>query len=89
MIVRQIAVNVVEALRNQPLILALVIINMIVLAGFAFTLHEVSKSVERKDALFSELVGHCDVRPRSGRAWSVSGKSRNRTAAETRGVGRK
>ena len=25
--------------RNQPLILTLVIINMIVLAGFAFTLH--------------------------------------------------
>ena len=64
MMVRQIAVNVVEALHNQPLILALVVINMIVLAGFAFTLHEVSKSVERKDALLSELVGHCDVRPK-------------------------
>jgi hypothetical protein len=64
MMVRQIAVNVVEALHNQPLILALVVINMIVLAGFAFTLHEVSKSVERKDALFSELVGHCDARPK-------------------------
>ena len=64
MMVRQIAVNVVEALHNQPLILALVLINVIVLAGFAFTLHEVSKSVERKDALFSELVGHCDARPK-------------------------
>jgi hypothetical protein len=59
MMVRQIAVNVVEALRNQPLILALVIINMIVLAGFAFTLHQVSNSIERKDALVAELIRNC------------------------------
>ena len=57
--VRQIAVNVVEALRNQPLILALVIINMIVLAGFSFTLHQVSNSIERKDALVAELIRNC------------------------------
>ena len=57
--VRQIAVNVVEALRNQPLILALVIINMIVLAGFAFTLHQVSNSIKRKDALVAELIRNC------------------------------
>ena len=48
---KQIAASVVEALRNQPLILALIIINVIVLAGFGYTLHQISKSIERKDAL--------------------------------------
>ncbi|MCP3460584.1 hypothetical protein [Bradyrhizobium sp. CCGUVB23] len=49
--VRQLANNIVEGLRTEPLALALVLINVIVLASFAFTLHEVSKSIARKDAM--------------------------------------
>jgi hypothetical protein len=33
-----------------------VLINVIVLAGFAFTLHEVSKSIERIDALLQSCM---------------------------------
>jgi hypothetical protein len=54
--VRQLANNIVESLRTQPLALALVLINVIVLAGFAFTLHEVSKSIERKDAMLQSCI---------------------------------
>jgi hypothetical protein len=54
--VKQLANNIVESLRTQPLVLALVLINVIVLAGFAFTLHEVSKSIERKDAMLQSCI---------------------------------
>jgi hypothetical protein len=46
----------IGALRSQPLALALVVINIIVLAGFAFTLREISKSIERKDALIARCL---------------------------------
>lgn len=54
--VRQLANNIVESLRAQPLVLALVLINVIVLAGFAFTLHEVGKSIARKDAMLQSCI---------------------------------
>ncbi|MCP3471383.1 hypothetical protein NLM33_13685 [Bradyrhizobium sp. CCGUVB1N3] len=53
---RRLANNIVESLRTQPLVLALVLVNVIVLAGFAFTLHEVGKSIERKDAMLQSCV---------------------------------
>ncbi|WFU75497.1 hypothetical protein [Bradyrhizobium sp. CB2312] len=53
---RQLANNVVESLRTQPLVLALVLINVIVVAGFAFTQHEVSKSIERKDTMLQSCI---------------------------------
>lgn len=54
--VRLLANNIVESLRTRPLALALVLINVIVLAGFACTLHEVSKSIERKDAMLKSCM---------------------------------
>ncbi|WP_271591532.1 hypothetical protein [Bradyrhizobium sp. CCBAU 65884] len=53
---KQLATNIVESLRGEPLALVLVLVNVTVLAGFAFTLHEVGKSIERKDALLQNCV---------------------------------
>jgi hypothetical protein len=47
---------VVEQLRGTPFVLALLVINIIVLAGFAFTLHEVSKSIERRDGILQSCI---------------------------------
>ena len=57
--VRQIAENVVDALRTQPFALALVVLNVLVLIGFAYTLREVGKGIERKDALVAEFIRNC------------------------------
>ena len=54
--VRELANNIVESLRTQPLALALVLINVTVRAGFALTLHEVNKSIERKDAFLQSCI---------------------------------
>jgi hypothetical protein len=55
------AQSVAEGLRSHPFDLALVVINVLVLIGFGYALHEISGAVERKDALLADLVGRCDV----------------------------
>lgn len=57
--VKRIAVNVIDALRSQPLALALVVINLLFLFGFAFMLREIAQAVARKDALLAEIASHC------------------------------
>jgi hypothetical protein len=52
----QIASSIVDNLKSQPFVLALLVINVIVLAGFAYTLHEVSKSIERRDGILQSSV---------------------------------
>jgi hypothetical protein len=52
----QIASSIVDNLKSQPFVLALLVINVIVLAGFAYTLHEVSKSIERRDGILQSCV---------------------------------
>jgi hypothetical protein len=47
----QLASNIVENLKAQPFVLVLLLINVIALAGFAFTLHEVGNAIERRDRL--------------------------------------
>ena len=49
MTTKELAAQVIEQLRGTPFVLALLVINVIVLAGFAFTLHEVGNSIERRD----------------------------------------
>jgi len=56
MTAKQLAEQVVENLRGAPFVLALLIINIIVLAGFAFTLHEVGNAIERRDAIVKACV---------------------------------
>ena len=56
MTTKEIAIQVIEQLRGTPFVLALLLINITVLAGFAFTLHEVSKGNERRDVMISRCL---------------------------------
>ncbi|WLA75047.1 hypothetical protein QIH77_07570 [Bradyrhizobium diazoefficiens] len=55
----KVASEAVAALRSQPLALALVVVNLLFLIGFAFMLREIAQAVERKDALLAEIASHC------------------------------
>ena len=55
MTTKELAAQVIEQLRGTPFVLALLVINVIVLAGFAFALHEVANAQERRDA----IIGKC------------------------------
>jgi hypothetical protein len=52
------ASTAVDALKNQPLVLALVLINIIFLIAITFVLHEVSQSIERRDAMIERCLKH-------------------------------
>jgi hypothetical protein len=56
MAAKELAAQVIENLRDTPFVLALLVINIIVLAGFAFTLHEVGNAIERRDAIVKACV---------------------------------
>jgi hypothetical protein len=56
MTANQLAQQVIEQLRGAPFVLALLVINVIVLAGFAFTLHEVGNAIERRDGLIKSCI---------------------------------
>jgi hypothetical protein len=56
MTTKELAAQVIEQLRGTPFVLALIVINCIALAGFAFTLHEVSKGNSRRDAMIQACI---------------------------------
>jgi hypothetical protein len=49
----------VEAMKSQPLLLLIVLVNVLSLLAGAYVLHEVSNATERKDQLVMELVSKC------------------------------
>jgi hypothetical protein len=53
---KELAEQVIEQLRGTPFVLALLVINILVLAGFAFTLHEVGKGIARRDAMVQACI---------------------------------
>ena len=53
---RDIAHKVVDQMRGSPFVLALLIINVVVLLGFTFTLYEVSAAVERRDRILERCI---------------------------------
>ncbi|MCP1761933.1 hypothetical protein [Bradyrhizobium japonicum] len=55
----KLATGVAESLKGQPLALALVVINLLFLSGFAVMLREIAQAVERKDALLTLIASHC------------------------------
>jgi hypothetical protein len=57
----KLARNIAESLRNQPVALALIVINVIFIAAFALTLREVSASATRRDGLLADLMQHCVI----------------------------
>ncbi|SIO49751.1 hypothetical protein SAMN05443247_06537 [Bradyrhizobium erythrophlei] len=52
----------IEALKSQPLLLAIILVNVLSLLAGSYVLHQVSGATERKDQLLQELVSKC-VRP--------------------------
>lgn len=50
------AKQVVESMKATPFVLSLLIINIIVLVGFTYTLHEVSDAAERADKMLEKCI---------------------------------
>jgi CDP-diacylglycerol pyrophosphatase len=61
----KVANTIVHDLRSQPILLALVVINVLFLAGTMYIWREVSQSVERKDALLATLTERCLISERT------------------------
>ena len=53
---KDVAEKVVHTMRATPFLLALLIINLVVLAGFAFTVHEVGNAIEHRDAILAKCI---------------------------------
>lgn len=58
---KEIARALVDALKAQPGLLALMVINAASLVFFAWVLHEISIATARDDALLTELVKKCSA----------------------------
>ena len=65
---KQIASNVVSNLRDHPLVLALVVINVLFLIGCAYGLREISASAARRDTMLAdEIAKDCAAAPKGDR----------------------
>jgi hypothetical protein len=51
-----VAVKAVDALRSTPVMLGLILINVMVLIGFWYTLHSVANAMERRDAMIKACI---------------------------------
>ena len=51
-----IASKVIDSMRATPFVLALLILNVVVLCGFAFALHEVGNAIERRDNILEKCI---------------------------------
>jgi hypothetical protein len=51
-----VASKAVDALRSTPAIFALILMNIIMLAGFWFTLSSVATAVERRDTMIKACI---------------------------------
>jgi hypothetical protein len=52
----EVASKAVDALRSTPVILALILLNVVMLAGFALTLYSVASGMERRDAMIKACI---------------------------------
>ena len=52
----ELAKQVIDGLKASPFVLALIVINVISLAGFGYILHEVSEAIERREALIKACI---------------------------------
>jgi hypothetical protein len=59
----KIAGGVVEALKREPVSLALVVLNVAFLLIFAFVFHEISNGRIRQDTLLAEISKACIAAP--------------------------
>jgi hypothetical protein len=51
-----VARQVVESLRGTPFVLAIVIVNILALLGFGWTLNEVSNAMERREGIIKACI---------------------------------
>lgn len=60
--VREVVDHTIQAMRSQPLAIALVLINIAFLLGGVIVLRDIAKSVERRDDLIMNLAsGNCEA----------------------------
>jgi hypothetical protein len=59
----KIAGGVVEALKREPISLALIVLNLLFLLIFYGVFREISASAERRDTLLAELAKSCTAPP--------------------------
>ncbi|MET3969078.1 hypothetical protein [Bradyrhizobium sp. S3.9.1] len=52
----ELAHKVVDQMKATPFVLAILIVNITVLAGFAYTLHEVSGAAARRDTILERCI---------------------------------
>jgi hypothetical protein len=52
----EIANKVIETMRATPFVLAIMILNISLLSLFAFTLHEVSSAMERREKILDRCL---------------------------------
>ena len=62
----KVAVGVVDGLKNQPLALALIVINVLFLAGGLYFLHQLGdlsrEQAQSRAALFNTLLTACNIK---------------------------
>ena len=51
-----VAHRVIDSLQSKPFLLGLLVLNLVVLGGFAITLHEVSNAMERRERLLERCL---------------------------------
>lgn len=51
-----VAKHAIESLRSTPILLALILMNIIMLFGFWWTLSSVAKAMERRDAMIKSCI---------------------------------
>lgn len=57
----KVAVSIIDALKTQPMALALIVINFGFLIMIGYILHSLNAGTERKDNLLADLAKHCVV----------------------------
>jgi hypothetical protein len=57
--VKKLAGQIIETMRDQPALLASLLTNIVLLVGFAYILMQIAGASERKDARLSEIASHC------------------------------
>jgi p-aminobenzoyl-glutamate transporter AbgT len=53
---KQLADNLIDAMRGNPLALALVVVNLLFLLAFGYIFREISNSIERRDKVIAQLA---------------------------------
>jgi hypothetical protein len=68
MMLGKVATGIINGLKAQPLVLALVVVNVLFLIGCAYGLREISASAARRDTMLAdEIAKDCTAAPKGDR----------------------